>query len=159
MSNNAPLLDPHNASRDCRHTDIILSMQPDPYIPQILQGQKTHEFRKYPLPESTRRVWMYITAPVSAIKYICTIGPATVRGAGVALPENGIGNVEFNSRGGGWKHGGYAYELLDVCELPHEIGLPELKQKYGLKGPPRRWLYLPEKIEREKILSSLKRIR
>jgi hypothetical protein len=60
------------------HTDIILPMG-DPYMEQIVDGTKNHEFRKYRLKSGIRQVWLYRTAPHSSITHICEILPARPR--------------------------------------------------------------------------------
>ncbi|KAK0669103.1 hypothetical protein QBC41DRAFT_346674 [Cercophora samala] len=46
------------------------------------------------------------------------------------------------------KWGQYAYEVLAVYELETPIPLQQLKNKYGLAGPPRGMVYLPDLIRR-----------
>ncbi|KAL3474990.1 hypothetical protein BJX99DRAFT_259912 [Aspergillus californicus] len=80
------------------HSDVILPMQ-DPYMDQIINGQKHYEFRKYCLKPSVRRIWFYRTAPNSSITHVCETFPARTRNPGDAvLAEDGLGNAEFNKR-------------------------------------------------------------
>lgn len=43
---------------------------------EIVRGEKTHEFRRYLIATSVKRVWFYLTAPSSHLAYICEIDPA-----------------------------------------------------------------------------------
>lgn len=63
----------------------LLPMHPSPlYL--ILTSQKTHEFRSYHLPDATH-LWLYVTAPVSAVRYILKVGTPITRDS-VTLPES-----------------------------------------------------------------------
>ncbi|KAK3904374.1 PUA-like domain-containing protein [Staphylotrichum tortipilum] len=127
-------------------TDVILAIQ-DPYMSQIMDGTKTHEFRKYRLQPSTKRIWFYRTAPHSALTHIGSILPAQTRNVGdPPLPETGLGNKEFNTRHKDWEGYDYAYEIVSVWELNKPIGLAEMKGTYGMKAAPRGLVYLPEKM-------------
>src|SRR5688500_11206070 len=76
-------------------TDVILAMN-DPYMQQIIDGTKTFEFRKYNMP-GVRRIWFYRTALHSAITHVCQVEPAVNRRRDhTDLPENGLGNREYN---------------------------------------------------------------
>lgn len=85
----------------------------DPYMQQIVTGEKTYEFRKYRLAQSVERIWFYSTAPKSRIEYICEILPAKTRNPGdPALEEDGLGNKEFNTRHPDWEKYDFAYPSL-----------------------------------------------
>lgn len=47
-------------------TDAILSIKPE-FTQLISKRRKNHEYRKYKLKESVTRLWLYETAPTSAI--------------------------------------------------------------------------------------------
>ncbi len=48
------------------YTDAILTIQPK-FADLILKKEKNHEFRKYHLREGVVRLWLYETAPTSAL--------------------------------------------------------------------------------------------
>lgn len=50
-------------------TDVILCIKPE-FVRLIVKGDKNHEFRKYKLKDSVRRLWFYETAPTSSITCI-----------------------------------------------------------------------------------------
>ena len=50
-------------------TDVLLTIKPE-FTKLIAEGKKNHEYRKYKLKESVARLWLYETAPTSAITYV-----------------------------------------------------------------------------------------
>lgn len=135
-----------NTQGEClRHSDVILPMQ-DPYMKQIIDGTKNYEFRRYRLSE-VKRIWFYRTAPHSSITHVCETLPARTRNPGDApLPEDGLGNVEFNTRHQDWAGYDFAYKMVTVRELRKPITLNEMKEKHGFKLAPRGFVYLPKSI-------------
>ncbi|KAL2842643.1 hypothetical protein BJX68DRAFT_244620, partial [Aspergillus pseudodeflectus] len=74
--------------------DILMSIKPT-HMTNIALGKKNHEYRRYLLPSSVRRLWLYTTAPVSRIEYVARISRGKTRGQ---VPEDGgIGNADFNA--------------------------------------------------------------
>jgi len=129
-------------------SDAILAIHADPYMEQIVTGAKTYEFRKYRIRPSVKRVWFYLTAPTSSIKYICEISPPRTRNPGdEPLEENGIGNKEFNSRHEEWTGYDYAYKINSVYEIRNPISLNEMITTYGLGSAPRGLVFVPESIK------------
>ena len=124
-------------------TDVVLPMN-QPYMNQIVSGDKSHEFRKYKLSPQIKRVWFYITSPECQISYICGINPAkTLTSKDDPLPLNGLGNKEFNGRHPDWEGYGFAYEIKSVYKLREPLTLTVLKEKYGWKAAPRGMVYVP----------------
>ncbi|EPE31321.1 PUA [Glarea lozoyensis ATCC 20868] len=102
------------SARISTQADVILPMR-EPYMQQIVNGEKNYEFRKYRLKASVKRIWFYSTAPQSSIEYVCEILPAKTRNAGdLALEEDGLGNKEFNERHKDWEGYDFAYEVTSV---------------------------------------------
>lgn len=95
----------------------------------ILDRSKTHEFRKVLYPSSVQYIWFYETAPISAIRYICRIGPAVRRppqvqvldsvkpNPGFPLPSEGVGISEYNSYHP--EHYGYDYAYPILAAYAH----------------------------------------
>jgi hypothetical protein len=134
--------------------DAVLAIN-EPYLTQILSGIKSHEFRRYLLPSSIKRIWFYRTSPHSSIEYIVMISPGKTRvkpghwgnSAGeFPLEETGIGNKEFNSFHEEWEGYDFANEICEVWRLEEEITLERLKGEVGMKAAPRGWMYMPERI-------------
>lgn len=53
--------------KDSVRRDAILAMQ-EPFMQQIVSGQKNHEFRRYRINPTVERVWFYRTAPHLSIE-------------------------------------------------------------------------------------------
>lgn len=88
--------------------DIFMSIKPE-HISNIAICAKNHEYRRYLLPSSVRRIWFYTTAPISRIEYVARISHGKLPGE---VPEDGgIGNEDFNA---GKKVSKYGYEILDL---------------------------------------------
>lgn len=146
-------------------TDVILAMQ-DPYMDQVIAGTKTYEFRKYQLKPTVKRIWFYRTVPHSSITHssithLAEIEPARTRNFQAGdepLPENGLGNVEFNNRHPSWAGYDYAYKILTAWELNEHIPLDVMRDKYGFKMAPRGMLYLPEAIENEVVWDKQRKV-
>lgn len=51
------------------YTDAILTIKPQ-WADLIEKREKNHEFRKYELRSTVERIWLYTTAPISAITYV-----------------------------------------------------------------------------------------
>jgi hypothetical protein len=135
----------NNGGVEDERADVILAMQ-EPYMQQIISGEKTYEFRKYRLNKSVKRIWFYRTAPYSSLDYVCEILPARTRDPGdEPLEEDGLGNNEFNTRHKDWENYDFAYKILSVYELK-SIPLSDLETVYGLKGVPRRVVYVPDML-------------
>lgn len=144
-------------------TDVILPMS-EPYTSFILSGHKTHEFRRYRLRPTVQRIWFYRTAPHSAITHIAEISPKPhIWSLDGPLPEDkGAGTREYNDprQVQKWRRrfGEYAYRILAVWELRERISLAVMREKYGIKGPPRGPVYVPRKLHREVIWYKQKKI-
>lgn len=65
------------------------------------------------------------------------------------MPENGLGNVEFNTRHPDWVGYDYAYKIMAGWELNEPIPLHVMRDKYEFKMAPRGMVYLPKVIENE----------
>ncbi|KAG7098224.1 hypothetical protein E1B28_000191 [Marasmius oreades] len=114
---------------------------------QIILREKTYEFRRFRIPVSVKRVWFYLNAPESRIVVICEIDPARTRMPGDSpLPEDGVGNREFNMFQKDWNGLDYAYRVKGVWALNQPLTLQTLKQRFGMKGPPRALMYVPKII-------------
>ncbi|KAJ7192327.1 hypothetical protein GGX14DRAFT_380209 [Mycena pura] len=130
-------------------TDCVLPMTDD-YMQNIVRGEKTYEFRRYRIPASVERIWFYLNAPLSRIAYVCEIDPAVTRNEGdPKLPEDGLGNKEYNTFHKDWRGYDFAYRVRSVYEILEPITLAKMKSHYGCGGAPRGLIYLPETIANE----------
>lgn len=108
---------------------IYLSIKPK-FTKMIETGEKNHEFRKYYPKEKIDHLYVYESAPTSALKYIIQIGEVIEYPNKIS--ELGYGNADFNN---GLKKSKYAYQIVHVDILEKPICLSELKQKYGFSAP------------------------
>lgn len=56
------------SSIDRIYTDAILSIKPE-FMELIAEQKKNHEYRKYKMRDTVTQIWLYTTAPISAISY------------------------------------------------------------------------------------------
>ena len=119
------------------HGDIFMSIRPE-HMHSIATSAKNHEYRRYLLPSTVRRIWFYTTAPNSRIEYVAHVSHGKVPGE---VPENGgIGNEDFNA---GRKDLKYGYEILDLWRLGEPISLKLAIQEGFLKGAPQKYCWVP----------------
>lgn len=129
-----------------QRTDVILAMQ-DPWMKHIVDGTKNHEFRKYLLKPSVKRIWFYRTAPHSKIQYVCEIAPAKTRNEGdEPLKDDGMGNREWNEHHKDYEGWDYAYRILDVRKLDRAVTLKMMKYVHGMKAAPQGMVYTPQSM-------------
>ncbi|KAK8104628.1 uncharacterized protein PG998_011661 [Apiospora kogelbergensis] len=120
--------------------DIFMSIKSN-HMANIKSGSKNHEYRKYKLPSSVRRIWFYTTAPTSAVCYIAEVSHAKEPGE---VPEDhGIGNAEFNA---GKKVSKYGYEILRLWKLREPIRLAKAKALGYMKGPPQKYCWVKQEV-------------
>lgn len=121
-------------------SDIILSVHPE-QADQIEGGIKTHEFRDYRIPQTVGRIWIYITRPVCALKYMATISGAKEPGQ-ISHEDQGVGNEEFNEG----KISKFAYELKQVYELNDPVSLARMKENGWVEEAPAKYVYVPPAV-------------
>ena len=119
-------------------TDAIWPIRTQ-FVELIVKGQKNHDFRSY-LMKGIIRIWLYETAPVSAIRYM--IETTTPKIPGQIQDSTGIGNDDFDRQ---LKRCNLGYPILVVHQLDIPININELKEHYGLK-PPRAGIYAPSEF-------------
>ncbi|KAI9812830.1 MAG: hypothetical protein M1826_002751 [Phylliscum demangeonii] len=127
------------APHDALDTDIVLSIHPH-HVANIISRTKDHEFRRYMLPWTVRRLWIYETRPVSAIRYVAIISGAKSPGQLGRDNLSGLRNAEFES--GELTEAGlakFAYKILELHQLMPNLPLEEAKSMQWLKGPPQKY--------------------
>ncbi|ROT36509.1 hypothetical protein SODALDRAFT_220851 [Sodiomyces alkalinus F11] len=139
-SQRIPLSAIHAMGPQTDRSDIFISIHPE-HVDQIVSGKKNHEFRSYRIPAVVTRMWIYVTAPVSELRYMARISAA--KQPGEIKDEEGLGNAEFNRRRSG---AAFAYELLEVYRLNNPASLDEMKEHGWLAGPPQKYNYVPPAV-------------
>jgi predicted transcriptional regulator len=126
--------------------DAILPMTNN-YMQHIVRGEKTYEFRRYLISPSVKRIWFYLNAPLSHVGYICEIDSARTRNPGdEPLPEDGLGNREYNSRHKDCDRYDFAYRIKSIWRIREPITLAVMKETFGIKIAPRGLIYVPPKM-------------
>lgn len=67
--------------------------------------------------------------------------------ADVKLPEDGLGNKEFNERQPDWNGYDFAYKIVEVRKLAEPITLVELEREHRLAGPLKGVLVTPRSLK------------
>lgn len=121
--------------------DILISIMPV-HMANIASRVKTHEFRRYLIPTSVKRMWFYTTAPSQCVQYIAVISngkkPGEINAADISL-----GNDDFNA---GRKESKYGYEILQLYELEEPLSLQDLIERGFVKGAPQKYQWVPEEM-------------
>ncbi|KAI0026067.1 hypothetical protein F4780DRAFT_5331 [Xylariomycetidae sp. FL0641] len=139
-SQRVPLDVIHSFGPQTGRSDIMVSLHPE-HVTKIVDRSKDHEFRAWKIPLQVTRVWLYITKPVSELKYMCLFGPA--KEPGEIQDERGIGNKEFNQ---GKMIMKFAYEILQVYELNNPVSLEDMKNKGWVSTAPQKYTFIPQAV-------------
>ncbi|KAJ4217979.1 hypothetical protein FSOLCH5_014257 [Fusarium solani] len=142
-------------------SDMILAIN-DPYMQQIIDGTKTYEFRKYNM-AGIRRIWFYRTAPHSAITHICPVDEALTRNPGdEPLPEDGLGNKEYNEKHADYEGYDFAYRITEVYEINAEGGRgitwAMMRDEHGMNIAPRGRVTAPVSMVAQYPLENQRKI-
>ncbi|KAK2754394.1 hypothetical protein FQN54_007038 [Arachnomyces sp. PD_36] len=124
-----------SAATKTSKADIFMSIKPE-HINNISLRLKNHEYRRYLLPPTVRRIWFYTTAPLSRLEYVDRISHGKVPGE--VQEDGGFGNADFNA---GRKLSKYGYEILDLWKLNEGVSLREAVTREILKGPPQKYCW------------------
>jgi len=124
------------------YTDTILTIKPH-FAELIAKREKNHEYRKYELRDTVERLWLYQTAPVSAITHV--IRTDRPKRPGEVQDPSGIGNNDFDN---GLKQSKFGFPVLGLYELKAPLKTAEMKSQYDI-SPPQGYLYAPQKLVEE----------
>lgn len=109
--------------------EVIFSLKPK-YADLIVKGLKNHEFRNCTPKIPPRKIWFYITGPVSSLLYIADVSPAVTYPS--KINSVGEGNEEFNN---GFKKGEYAFPIVHLHKLKSPIDLSRLRKDFKFTAP------------------------
>lgn len=132
-----------------KKADIIMSIKPE-HMDNIARGVKNHEYRKYLLPRSIKRIWFYTSLPESCIRYVAQVSAG--REPGEVPEDGGLGNDDFNA---GKKVSKYGYAIEKLWELDSPIPLSMGRNRGYLKAPPQKYNYAPKQLITDFPLQSL----
>jgi len=109
--------------------DIFLSIKPM-FAELIASREKTYEFRKYKPKFPVKKIWLYVTSPISELKYVAEVGEVVEYPN--QIPEEGIGNADFNK---GIKISKFGFPIIHLDKLAEGIPITELKSKFNFNAP------------------------
>lgn len=103
-------------------------------IDKIVKKEKNHEFRNYIPKKKFKYIFVYVSLPVSELKYIIEIKKILEKPA--KIEYEGDGNNQFNYG----EKSKFAYEIYKVYEFKKSIPLKKLKEEYNF-NPPQSFAY------------------
>lgn len=117
-----------------------MSIKPE-HIHNISTGAKNHEYRKYLLPSSVKRIWFYTSTTVAAFQFVALISPG--KRPGEVAEDGGIGNADFNA---GRKVSKFGYEIRKLWQLRSPITLATARKRAYIKAPPQKYSWAPPNL-------------
>ncbi|KAI9061431.1 hypothetical protein FKP32DRAFT_944211 [Trametes sanguinea] len=132
-------------------TDVVISIKPE-FTKLISERKKNYEYRKYRLKESVDRLWLYETAPTSAITYVMETSRPKVPGE--VNDPSGIGNDDFDK---GLKQSKYGYPVTGLYRLKTPLSTSELKQRFDI-AVPQGWRYATKRLVDEIRLEDMDKL-
>ncbi|KAI0669396.1 hypothetical protein C8Q78DRAFT_1070593 [Trametes maxima] len=142
---------PKAGHEDRVESDVVLSIKPE-FTKLISERKKNHEYRKYKLKEEVCRLWLYETAPTSAITYVMETSRPKVPGE--VNDPSGIGNDDFDK---GLKQSKYGYPVTGLYKLRKPLTTLELKERFDI-AVPQGWRYATRKLVDEAKLEDMKKL-
>ncbi|KAJ7797492.1 hypothetical protein B0H14DRAFT_3493639 [Mycena olivaceomarginata] len=145
------------------HPDKNNTSQPTPDIaaikdtyrvlssPALRPKAKAHQDPRWR--RSSRSWTLPSRAPMrGCMRVSAAVQPARTRkfdNSDAPLPEDGLGNKEFNTFHADWDKYDFAYRILAVREIPLGISLQVMKDRYGMKAAPRGLVYVPSTMTQD----------
>jgi hypothetical protein len=114
---------------DKQVSDVVVYIRPE-FVPLIHNRTKNHEFRKYKLDCSVKRLWLFETGLHGAITTVIEIGSA--QRPGDLQDPSGFGNDMFDA---GLKGCKFAYRIYGACKLKEPITRQIAALQYGFTFP------------------------
>ncbi|KAJ8515416.1 hypothetical protein ONZ45_g7142 [Pleurotus djamor] len=132
------------------YTDAVLTIKPE-FADLIAKREKNHEYRKYQLREDVVRLWLYETAPTSALTYVIETGPP--KRPGEVQDSSGIGNDDFDA---GKKESKFGYPVVGLLRLQKPLKVSDMKE-HGL-ATPQGYYYATKSLVDGEPLDEMERI-
>ncbi|KAF9037894.1 hypothetical protein BDZ89DRAFT_1100482 [Hymenopellis radicata] len=133
------------------NSDVLLCIKPE-FATLIREGKKNHEYRKYKLRDTVQRLWLYETAPVSAIRYVMQTARPKVPGE--VNDPTGVGNDDFDA---GKKQSKYGYPVRALWELKKPIKMNDMRTRFKI-NPPQGFMFVPEQMVQEEKLEDMTKL-
>jgi hypothetical protein len=121
--------------------DILISIMPI-HMANIASRLKTHEFRRYLIPASVKRMWFYTTTPAQCVQYVAVVSNGKTPGE-ISTEDTGLGNDDFNA---GRKESKYGYQIVHLYELHEPLSLQDLIERGFAKGAPQKYQWVSEEM-------------
>ncbi|OBZ69459.1 hypothetical protein A0H81_10122 [Grifola frondosa] len=116
-------------SEDRVYTDALLTIKPE-FADLISKREKNYEYRKYQLRPTVERLWLYETAPTSALTYVITTDlPKT---PGEVNDSTGVGNDDFDK---GLKESKFGYPVKGLHRLKEPVTMADMETQFGIRAP------------------------
>ncbi len=128
---------------------IYISIKPE-FTKLIEEGIKKYEFRNYLPKRGVKILYVYETAPTSALKYIFEVGEI-IKYPHQIKEDNYLGHKRFN-QGLSAK---YAYEIKKVLLLKKPLLLKELRENFTFT-PPQAYAYGERYLKLTKYMEKAK---
>ncbi|CUS15375.1 unnamed protein product, partial [Tuber aestivum] len=138
------------SSVDRSYANAILPIKPE-FVELIAERKKNYEYRKYHLKDTVTRIWLYTTAPTSAISHVIITGRAKTPGQ--VCDPSGVGNDDFDN---GLKVSKFGYPVLGLYKLRTPLK-PEAMKAYHVSVP-QMYVYAPEKMVEEIPLEGMEKL-
>ncbi|KAM5537875.1 hypothetical protein V8D89_008351 [Ganoderma adspersum] len=131
--------------------NVVLCIKPE-FTKLIAQRKKNHEYRKYKLKDSVKHLWLYETAPTSAITYV--MSTTTPKVPGEVNDPTGVGNDDFDQ---GLKESKYGYPVTGLYKLKTPLTTSQLKERFDI-ATPQGWRYATRNLVEELPLAEMERV-
>lgn len=139
----------NNMAARTGESDVFISMAPSE-VTSFRDRTRNHFIRIWKLPPHVSRVWIYELQPVSALQYMVEISVPKRPGQ---LPQDGMGNEEFNIRPKNTTYS--AYGILQFYELLNPVSYSTLMERGWFENTPKKYGYVAPAVIDE-LMSNLK---
>ncbi|TBU46666.1 hypothetical protein BD309DRAFT_857574 [Dichomitus squalens] len=129
---------------------VLLSIKPKS-MQLIVEQKKNHEYRNYKLKETVKHIWLYETAPTSAITYV--MSTTDPKAPGEVQDPSGVGNDDFDQG----LMSKFGYPIIELWRLRTPITATQLKEHFGIASS-QGWRYATRKLVEELPLHEMDKL-
>lgn len=105
-------------------TDVFMSIEAKD-ADNIARGRRSHEYRKYELPKTVERIWLYSKHPMNVVEYVICISHEDAEPVAAETQQQ------------------YGYRIHQVWMLRRPIGMRELIYVGALTRAPAKYTWVP----------------